>query len=185
MGRVPRTAEDMLEALRRRIKLRRVYRRLAFDEGDRDYWVEIAGKLRLLLLPVGSNKPLLTLLLEEYQPGAEVFVLSGVSLSEFLNQSGLAVSNRKGTSEPCLTNADLINVWATQHGAAHEDWTLTESFDLLRPRTPDETDLLRVAASHLALITDAALEAAEQLFARRKGGVDGQSDRTKVAQRPS
>jgi hypothetical protein len=169
---VPRSPEDMLEALRRHTKLLRAYKQAAFTEGeDRDYWGEVAAKLRLLLLKVGRNEPLLTRLLELYRPGARVFVVSGVPLSDFLKQSGLAL--QIGEEFIALTNAELINTWATKHGAAHEDWALTEAFDLIRSRTSDVADTFRLAAHRLALITEAVLEASEQLLRDAKENRDG------------
>lgn len=161
--RVARDVRDLVEALRRHVKLLRDYRKRAFDEADRDYWGEVAGKLRLLLLPFGRNKPLLLLLLEKYGIDPhEIRIMGSIALPEFLNQSGLAVKNAEGHFLP-LTNAELINIWATQHGAAHEDWSLTEPFDLLRSST-SQVDFMRVAAASMALIADAAIEAAERVF---------------------
>jgi hypothetical protein len=62
-----------------------------------------------------------------------------------------------------LTNAQLINTWATQHGSAHEDWSLSEAFSLLRSEGAS-VDLVRVAAAQLAVIGEATLKAADDLL---------------------
>jgi hypothetical protein len=77
----------MIEALRRHIRLLKAYKKRAFDDGDPDYYGEIAAKLRLLLLSNGSNQPLLTLILGRFQTNVKIYVevLSDrIPLDEFL-----------------------------------------------------------------------------------------------------
>jgi hypothetical protein len=151
----------MAEALRRHTRILRSLMKRAFEDHDRDFYGEVAGKLRLLLLSLGRNKPLLLRLLEAHGKGLDVHVL-GIPLAEFLDQSGLAVRRPDGTFVT-LTNAQLINIWASQHGSAHEDWSLSEAFSLLRSGGTT-VDLLQVAAAQLAVIGKATLKAAEDLL---------------------
>jgi hypothetical protein len=85
LKRIPRDLDDMVEALRRHTRILRVLMTRAFDDQDRDFYGEVAGKLRLLLLPLGRNKPLLRRLLAAYGKRLDVHVL-GFPLAEYLDQ---------------------------------------------------------------------------------------------------
>jgi hypothetical protein len=173
----------MVEALHRHTRLLKEYRRRAFDDLNRDYWGEVAAKLRLLLLPGPDdglkmqNKPLLRLLQESsgLSRQLDVDVFGGTTLDDFLSERGLAISTGEEERFARISNAELINAWATQHGAAHEDWAFTAAFAGLHPRGDGETDGLAVAASQLSLIAEATIQACETLLERigGKGISDG------------
>jgi len=134
----------MVESLRDHVNLLEGYMVRA-RKGEAAYLGEIAGKLRLLVLNSGANKPLLLRLarLCDYelivQLGDQPPIADGpkpferIPLETWLDE--MAVALQTPSSAPQLvqiTWADLIAVWSQQSGAAHEDWSHSESFQMLR-----------------------------------------------------
>jgi hypothetical protein len=58
--------KDLVDSLRRHLTLLEEFRVHAFQEGDQDYFGEIAGKLRVLVYEKGRNKPLLLSLIDQF-----------------------------------------------------------------------------------------------------------------------
>lgn len=143
--RIPRQIPDLLESLRKHVKLLREFSARAFRDGDLDYLGEVAAKLRLLVYEHGRNKPLLLALMDEFGidvpitlGGPPIQPLSGqpgpgdqVSLREFLELPACGVRVPSGGFVQ-LTKKEFIGVWAQQHGAAHEDWELNEELAVIR-----------------------------------------------------
>lgn len=145
LPRIPRDIPDLVEALQRHVKLLKEFSIRAFRDGDYDYLGEIAAKLRLLVYEYGRNKPLLLTLMDEF--GLKVPIVMGgppierpagwpapgdqVSLREFLNLIAFGMRAPSGAWVE-LTKKEIIGIWAQQHGAAHEDWELDQTFKLAR-----------------------------------------------------
>ena len=55
--KIPRSSADMFRALLRHVHLLRGYAKKAFEEGDRRYLGEVAGKLRVLATSTRTNEP--------------------------------------------------------------------------------------------------------------------------------
>lgn len=143
--RVRREIPDLVEALRRHVRLLKDFASKAFQESDLSYLGEVAAKLRLLVYEQGRNKPLLLALMDEF--GLDIRIKLGgppvrpppgqpgpgdeVSLREYLGLTAYGIRTpSRGYVE--LTKKQLIGIWAAQHGAAHEDWELQEEFALAR-----------------------------------------------------
>jgi len=137
--RVKRDMSDLLDSLRRHVKLLREYYRQVFEEDDRDYVGDLVGKLRLLVHEGGRNTPLLLSLMDHL--GVDIPITLGgppikcppghpeagdkISLRRFLSLTAYGIQTpTKGYVE--LSKKDLIRIWSQQAGAAHEDWELDE-----------------------------------------------------------
>jgi hypothetical protein len=155
--------------------------------GDRRYLGEVAGKLRLLVSGrQAKNKPLLFLLADAtgddltFQvggpPGFDWGYGVGVqraTLAAYLESMAFIVGGHT------LTNAEVIRLWAQQHGSAHEDWhvdrrllALTGSPLIAGDVPPADQTLISIASTvatvstnYLDGLTPEALDAAE----RRRG----------------
>lgn len=152
----------MIESLHGHVDLLRAYI-TKVQEGDAQYLGEVAGKLRVLVLDAGSNKPLLTRLarLCDYglvvQLGDQPPIIDGpkpferVPLEDWLKR--VVVSLQTPSSAPNLVEiscVDLVANWSQQSGSAHEDWSHSESFHMLRQ---DEVFIGGQPASQRALLT--------------------------------
>ena len=139
-----RTIAEMLEALKRHIRLLEEFREKVFVEGNSDYAGEIAGKLRLLATQSGTNRPLLVDIMKEtgIEPritlgGPPIHRVSGkptagdkVTLSEYLQLDAVGV--RVPSGDFVLMNKEqLVRAWAQQTGASHEDWGMDESLSTI------------------------------------------------------
>jgi hypothetical protein len=135
--REPRSQAEMVEALRKHVRLLEEYAQKYFGEGLEDYGGEVAGKLRLLVGQSKSNQALLLRLMKE--TGAEIkLVLGGppipnlpvgqrpgdeVTLEELLNMHAAMVRVPSGDLVS-KTKLEIIRMWADQAGAPHEDWSM-------------------------------------------------------------
>ena len=143
--RIRRDIPDLVEALRRHVKLLKDFAAKAFNKGDNNYLGEVAAKLRLLVYEQGRNKPLLLALMDEF--GLDIPIKLGgppikpvpgqpgpgdeVSLRQYLGLTAYGIRTpSRGFVQ--LTKKELIGIWAAQHGAAHEDWELQEEFAVAR-----------------------------------------------------
>jgi hypothetical protein len=139
MARVSRSVIDMANALGKHMTLLGRYIE-AVKQGDDAYLGEIAGKLRLLVVSKGNQKPLL-LRLADLAGYDFTVTLTGppgwtfmdgdktgdtIKLEKWLSNFAVGVQTANGPVQ--LTNAQFVTVWAEQYGAAHEDWSITESF---------------------------------------------------------
>lgn len=197
---MPREIPDLLESLRRHVKLLREFSVRAFQAGDYDYLGEVAGKLRLLVYEGGNNTPLLLALMDEFELDLPV-TLGGPPIKPLPGQPGPGdqVSHRNYLALPAfgirtpskgfvqLTKKELIRTWAVKQGAAHEDWDLPEEFAAARDsglfigglpalaaelRVTTET-VLYVADKFLSILTPSliALKAAEGRLKRAPNSV--------------
>jgi hypothetical protein len=73
-ARIPRELPELVQTLRRHVELLRDCGKRAFEDENPDYLGEVAGKLRLLVLDRGSNKPLLLGLMREFDVDIEVTI---------------------------------------------------------------------------------------------------------------
>jgi hypothetical protein len=141
VARVHPSAADMATALSRHVTLLSRYVDAAVA-GDPLYLGEIAGKLRLLVIAKGGNKPLLlrlteltgdelTITLEEPpipplpgQPG----VGDTIDVETFLDLVAVALQTPKSGGQLIpLSHREFVTTWAEQYGAAHEDWSQPET----------------------------------------------------------
>lgn len=180
-SRIRRERQDLLEALQRNVRLLEQFSERAFGQGDLDYLGEVAGKLRLLISPQKYNKPLLIALMDEF--GADIPVTLDelpvqpspgrpspgrqISLQEFLSLPAYGIRSKAGRWLQ-LNKLELIQIWAQQHGAAHEDWELDEAFILAR-----DSGLFiggrPALTAELKLTTLAVLEVARRFLAGLEG----------------
>jgi hypothetical protein len=126
--------------------------------GDETYLGEIAGKLRLLVIAKGDQKPLLRRLAD--LTGDDLTVTIGgpegwtfmegykagdvIPLGDWLSSFAIGVQTSEGPVQ--LTNAQFVSTWAEQYGAAHEDWSLKEPFHV----TLDSGEQMRAMAAYAA-----------------------------------
>lgn len=141
MARIPRPVLEMAKALDTHTTLLGRYID-AVRSGDDAYLGEIAGKLRLLVVSKGDQKPLLRRLadLTEYDLTVTIGGPEGwtfmegykagdvVPLGDWLSSFAIGVQTSEGSVQ--LTNAEFVSTWAQQYGAAHEDWSLKEAFQV-------------------------------------------------------
>ena len=163
--------------------------------GDPLYLGEIAGKLRLLVITKGGYKPLLqrfaeltgdelTITLEAPplpplpgQPGAG----DTIDLETFLDLVAVALQTPdSGGQLVPLSHREFVTTWAEQYGAAHEDWSGSETsrasvaFPVRLGGTKAHALTLlriadavhRLAAGYMAQLTDDNIAAAEALYRR-------------------
>lgn len=141
--RISRSPIEMLKTLQSQTDLLKDYCHKAFVEKKTNYLGEIAGKLRLLVIDEGKNKPLLLKLMNEFDDEI-LFTLNGppgkshtgkykigdeISIQEFLNiESHIndEAKKRKTTGIEIITKRDLIKRWSQQLGSAHQDWAVDE-----------------------------------------------------------
>jgi hypothetical protein len=111
----------MVEALKRQVRLLESY--LGKAPADPDYWGEVAGKLRLLVIDGGSNKALLLRVAEKYDAILGFHPEPG----NYPKTWGALLDTPMFTrGEQSITMGQLIRGWAEQLGAAHEDWAIDE-----------------------------------------------------------
>jgi hypothetical protein len=170
--RISRSTADLVDSLRRHLKLLQNYYLRAFEQGDLDYLGEIAGKLRLLVYEGGQNTPLLLSIMDKFALDIPIVldgppVLSGgkvVSLREYLDRDAYGVRT-PSSGFVMLTKKQLIRMWAVTNGASHEDWDLDEVFIIAR-----DSGLfiggVPAAAGVLGAITKAVLHVGTQCLAQ-------------------
>ena len=160
MSKTSRELPEMVEALAQQIRLLESH--LVSAQADPDFWGEVAGKLRLLLIDRGSNKALLRRVADAYagrlslQPKTGPRTFDELLASPMLRQS-----------EKSITFADLIRSWAEQQGGPDEDWSA--NYMLLeaerRVWTARPTDQpVSLAHSNLAAVATRVLECGKQLL---------------------
>ena len=135
MGRnkILRSQKELILSLKKHTELLREYYNKAFIEGDKKYYGEIAGKLRLMVYSKGQ-KPLLIGLMDELKVDIPI-VLGGppikplpgepgpgdkISLERYLELLAYAIRTPRGLVR--VSKIDLIKIWAQQDGSAHEGW---------------------------------------------------------------
>lgn len=137
MPKQDRPLDEMVNALKRHVRLLEDYIRKVYSGGNGDYAGEIAGKLRLLVTKFGSNTPLLINLMKE--SGIEPLITIGgppirrepgkpaagdkVSLSEYLQLDAVGIRVPSGEFV-MLNKTQFIRAWAEQTGSSHEDWKM-------------------------------------------------------------
>jgi hypothetical protein len=188
--KLQRPLADLIAALRRHVKLLRIYAHHAFQEHDELFLGEVAGKLRMLVAEHGrSQRPLLLDLMEKL--GVDVrFKLSlppvqdpdydkEITLRHYMGRTALGIAT--GSGFRMLSHSEFVRDWANQYGTAHEAWSVTEHFlnahhagvyiggeaaNVATLRLITNT-VLHVADRFLTEVTDEAVKAAEQ---RRSSG---------------
>jgi len=137
----------MVERLRVNVDLLDDYVK-RMQKGESQYLGEVAGKCRLLVLKTGANKPLLLGLARLTGHGLKVETGSlppgmsweeGVGGEEMIDVSrwlemmvgAFQTPSSGGQSRP-MTRRKLIQTWAEQSGAAHEDWGQQETFHVAK-----------------------------------------------------
>jgi hypothetical protein len=185
-----RPLADLIAALRRHVKLLRIYAHHAFQERDELFLSEVAGKLRKLVAEHGrSQRPRLLDLMDEL--GVDVrFKLNlppvkdpdydeEITLRRYMGRTALGIAT--GSRFRMLSHSEFVRDWANQYGTAHEAWRVTEHFlnahnagvyiggetaNVATLRLITDT-VLHVADRFLTEVTDEAVKAAEQ---RRQSG---------------
>jgi hypothetical protein len=182
---IQRPLADLIAALRRHVKLLRVYAHHAFQERNELFRGEVAGKLRMLVAEHGgSRQPLLLDLMDAL--GADVrFKLDlppvqdpdydkEITLRRYMGRTALGIATGSGLRT--LSHSEFVREWANQYGTAHEAWRVTEHFlnarhtgvyisgeavNIATLRNISNI-VLHVADRFLAQVTDEVVEAAEQ-----------------------
>ncbi len=142
--RIPRKTNDLVDSLKRHLKLLEQFSSRAFGDRDEDYLGEVAGKLRVLVYEKGRNKPLLLSLMDEFDIKISI-TLGGpplqrepgqpsagdrISLRDYLMLTAYGIRTKSGFIS--LTKHELIGIWAQENGSAHEDWCLDEPYSVAR-----------------------------------------------------
>lgn len=167
--RLPRLLPDLLNALRRHVRLLEAFSNCAFQQGNSDYLGAVAGTLRVLVCKSGArDRPLLTDLMSEFE--VEIPLPDEMyppiddrprNLREFLARLAFFIAMREAPVE--FTYEQLISTWANQSGAAHEDWDWTRQFTadrnigLLLFGHPPAVHALRLAAKTVAYFAETFL----------------------------
>jgi hypothetical protein len=168
--RIARPEPELLRALEQHTRLLRDYANRAFNEGDDAYLGEVAGKLRVLVYEEGRNRPLLLALMDTLRIDVPI-VLDGpggpfppITLREYLDGTAFAIRISSGELVD-RSYKQVIGLWAQQHGASHEDWTLSEEF-----MTARDSELFLggqpALAAVLRCVTNTVLYAADEFFRR-------------------
>jgi hypothetical protein len=198
----PRPLADLVEALRRHVRLLRLYAAHAFDDGDADYLGEVAAKLRLLVVKKWNNEPLLIRLMHDCQieaepawlaldeaylpPPAEVAeryqVGAPVSLADELDLPALRITSVTGDETLTLTKRKLVEVVAEKHGAAHEDWEHPGYLTLLREHELRIKGYPPLEAA-LQLVTTTVLRVADHVLPRLTPEVVADAERRRESSR--
>lgn len=143
-----RDLPELCEALRRHLRLLRQFYWQAFSGGDPDYRGELAAKLRALTCDSQGGPALLLRLMRDMDrdiaftavpdqansipglPGA-LDQPRPIKLSTYLDQEAAALPVPP-RGHVTLSRKDLICLWAHDHGARREDWTLHGEYGVLR-----------------------------------------------------
>jgi hypothetical protein len=129
LEKIPRNQNEMVEALRKNIRLLKDFREKAFVLKNLDYLSSVALILRILIHDKGANTPLLIKLINQYGYSPKLTFdrpppvgIVEKSIFDFLKliACGFQV---QGVGFVELSHEDLIIYWADQLGA-HEDWAL-------------------------------------------------------------
>jgi hypothetical protein len=171
-----RTIEEMVESLRKQVRLLQDFSQKAFIERNSDYFGEIANKLRILVVGFKSNTPLLLRLMEEtgIQPkitlnGPPNFQFTAdhrsgdkVSLEEFLTFFAIGMKVSSGDFVQ-LNKINFIRMVAEQAGGAHEDWKREE---ILTTILSSHIYIMGLPSSHATLksIVQIVLHVADQFL---------------------
>ncbi|WP_038126234.1 hypothetical protein [Thiomicrorhabdus sp. Milos-T2] len=129
--RVQRELGDLVFKLFHHLLLLKEYSHLCFYEYNHlRYTGEIAGKLRLLAVRQGQNKPLLIKLMDHYNFVYRFPIRENsdnkFTLSEYMEH--IAGLNGK---KYLFTNKGLVRHLSQQTGSAHEDWSINNELDNL------------------------------------------------------
>jgi hypothetical protein len=137
----------MVERLRVNVDLLDEYIK-RIQGGEVQYLGEAAAKCRLLVLKSGANKPLLLRLARLTGHGLRVEtgpLPPGMSWEEGIGGEEMIDLDRwldmmagafqtpssQGEARP-ISNRELVQSWAEQSGAAHEDWGVKETFHVAK-----------------------------------------------------
>lgn len=130
--RIPRHVVDLLRSLVENLELLCEYHRRAFEDGDPRLLGEVAGKIRVLAVRKGMNRPLLIDLMGRF--GSTIKVTSSWPpdkeprpLADFMEETCLIIKTPSG-EKAHFTNLEFVATWSQQHGAAHQDWEHDEGY---------------------------------------------------------
>ena len=141
-----RTINDLIDSLKRHLRLLEQYHHEAFENNNEDYFGEIAGKIRLLAIGFGSNKPLLINLMKEFEiEPKQIFdgppiiyrdekkhLKPGESYTlETLLTLDCMGAKTQTDGFKTLNKSEFILLLAEKHGAAHEDWNHPEILKII------------------------------------------------------
>jgi hypothetical protein len=149
--KVTRGLDNLVATLRQERDKLFSFGHLAFRENKAEYLGEVAGKLRLLACSTRTNRPLLLDLADEFGIALNVTVggpegwtfMSGqkagdvLPLREWIDTFAFSCQTSAGQVQ--LTKRQLILIWASQQGGAHQDWELNEEFVMFR-----QAELIRI-----------------------------------------
>lgn len=135
MPRRDKTDEELIDALKRHVRLLQEYHQRAFEGSESDYYGEVAGKIRLLIYRSRTCHPLLLDLMQKYQIEVRLNLIGpgnrSANVEEFFeNVSGAFRSQRTGDLIE-VTRIKIVRSWAQQIGSSHEDPSIEEDFDEL------------------------------------------------------
>lgn len=130
MSKIHREKAELIDALKKHLRLLKEYYERAFVKGDADFYGEIACKIRLLAIKGRSNKPLLIKLQNITGQNMKIAINkpSGsvqMTLSEYMNSFGCVIRNSDDQLME-FAKKDVIAIYAEQIGGCHEDWAIKD-----------------------------------------------------------
>lgn len=187
-SRLTRELVEMLEQLDRQLNLLQEYSNRAFAEGHTEYFPEIAGKLRILLVHSRHNRALLFEVAQRLDivprvriDGPPVRPPEGVpgpgdeiTLDAFFDLQAATVATSEG--QVSMTKRQLIRAWCEQLGGVHEDWAVDEAL-VNAVRSPININGMHPSAIELKNCARTALNTERQIveFGRSTTKLGGNS----------
>lgn len=168
MTKVPRSKQELIQALNKHVRLLNEYYKKAFNEGNTDYLGEIVGKIRLLAIKSRRNKPLLVNLISKYGNFSLPFEKPGktynMTLQEYVDSFCCAIAV-PSIGPTVLSIREFIQLWANQEGSAHEDWELDERLVVIKNQGIF-INALPIASKQLKITSNIVLLFAAKFFER-------------------
>lgn len=130
MTKIKREQSELITALEKHLGLLNEYYDRAFNKGEKDFYGEIACKIRLLAIKTGSNIPLLIKLQNvtgkniKY-PFDKPWGKNELTLCEYMNSFGCAIRN-SNDELVAFSKKDVLAIYSQQVGGCHEDWKISD-----------------------------------------------------------
>lgn len=132
MAKTSRTDEELVEALRRHFTLLKEYHEKAFEEGDANYYGEVAGKLRLLIYRSRTCHPLLLDLMEKFSITVRLDLIGpgnrSADIDGYFHRPCGAFRSERTNQLIEITRMGVVRSWAQQIGSSHEDPSIDDNF---------------------------------------------------------
>lgn len=108
------------------------YHKKAFEEGDANYYGEVAGKLRLLIYRSRTCHPLLLDLMEKFSITIRLDLIApgnrSADIDEYFNSPCGAFRSERTNQLVEISRIGVVRTWAQQIGSSHEDASIDDDF---------------------------------------------------------